>query len=403
MTPSSARISAGASSCRSGRCTFSSRGQDAPSPQQLRKRIPSKMFIRANSESSAFRSARPNRTNLSQQSRGVTIPRAVAVAHNNPFADLFPGTSTGVGEDLGWPTNFKGLYALNEYKVLGQGSFGIVHEGTDLISGDTVAVKIMPKARANVLKEGNLIKLAREIGVMEQLQGCRNVVGLGGYFEDRENVQIVMELCSGPDLQKIVESYGTLSERALAMVAAELVTIIGACHQSGILHADVKPANFILSHPINNPLFSNSKVHAQSAWLKALDFGCSQSLKGDERLFKRTGTPVYIAPEVFARNYGFAADMWSFGVTLYWLYAERFPFFPETAIRAAKLDDVINAVANAPIPYDYHPWKELSPEGLDFIQRCLERDEHKRMTIQMALEHPWLQDAFAITGKECFK
>ena len=44
-------------------------------------------------------------------------------------------------------------------------------------------------------------------------------------------------------------------------------------------------------------------------------------------LTKRTGTPVFMAPEIFNRRYHVEADMWSVGVMLYQLYARRFPFW----------------------------------------------------------------------------
>lgn len=41
----------------------------------------------------------------------------------------------------------------------------------------------------------------------------------------------------------------------------------------------------------------------------------------------RAGTPVYMAPEVFRREYGLQADMWSLGMMLYHFISQRFPFW----------------------------------------------------------------------------
>ena len=115
---------------------------------------------------------------------------------------------------------------------------------------------------------------------------------------------------------------------------------------------------------------------------------------GAKRFTKRTGTPVYMAPEIFARDYGKLVDVWSTGVMLYWLFAQRFPFFPDAeTVKASKLEEVSEAVTNAPITFDYGPWLTMSSEGLDFIQRCLQRDQSMRMTVQQALHHPWLARA----------
>ena len=76
----------------------------------------------------------------------------------------------------------------------------------------------------------------------------------------------------------------------------------------------------MLRHRQRNPLVSGDLQHLFAPWLAAIDLGCSQYL-GPERFTKRTGTPVYMAPEIFERDYYVEADMWSVGVMLYQLYA----------------------------------------------------------------------------------
>ena len=81
---------------------------------------------------------------------------------------------------------------------------------------------------------------------------------------------------------------------------------------------------------------------------------------------------------------------------IYWLFSQRFPFFRDNeVVKTSRLEDVADAVTNAPITFDFGPWLSMSDEGLDFVQRCLERDERKRLTVQEALRHPWLLTASA--------
>lgn len=63
----------------------------------------------------------------------------------------------------------------------------------------------MPKLRGKLTKEKTLEKLAREVDILERLQGSNNVVQLEDCFEDPDNVMIVTELCAGGDLQKHAE------------------------------------------------------------------------------------------------------------------------------------------------------------------------------------------------------
>jgi len=262
----------------------------------------------------------------------------------------------------------------------------------------------MPKVRGKLTREKTLEKITRETDFLERLQKCRGVVQLENCFEDDNSVHLVTELCSGGDLQKLVEATGPMEEKSLAFVAFEVLKIVRACHDMGILHGDVKPANFCIKHSRRNPIVSKEMSTTSVPWLKAIDFGCSQNL-GTRRLSKRTGTPVFMSPEIFARDYGQPADVWSTGVMLYWMYTKRFPFFQDPeAVKASRLEDVAEAVSSAPIDYDYGPWMSMSPSGLDFIQRCLTRDQSGRMTVDEALRHPWLaahipEEHFAAVGQ----
>ena len=79
----------------------------------------------------------------------------------------------------------------------------------------------------------------------------------------------------------ILQTNGPLDERKLALVAMEVLKIVNACHELGILHGDVKPANFCLKHARRNPLLSSDSSTHVIPWLKALDFGCSQHIVGE--------------------------------------------------------------------------------------------------------------------------
>jgi serine/threonine protein kinase len=266
--------------------------------------------------------------------------------------------------------------------------------------------------------------------------------------------------------QSFSDAHGPLPEKALAAVAAEVLKVVRACHVAGLLHGDVKPANFCLKHATLNPLadpngdYSDYLTASSVSWLKAVDFGCSQILPGEERcpgvclwgiylclcragmsgvlrgcvhaapgfcggcvgvcsllgatllcphraaaptgpgrlLGKRTGTPVYMAPEIYGRQYDARADMWSVGVMLYQLFAQRFPFWPDmAACRASKLEEVAAAVTGGPDPIglDYGPWLRMSAAGRDFVGRCLQRDPAQRLTVDQALAHPWLAQQLA--------
>jgi serine/threonine protein kinase len=190
----------------------------------------------------------------------------------------------------------------------------------------------------------------------------------------------------------VLQDLGALPERAVALIGYEVLKVVATCHRHNVLHGDVKPANFVLKHRRDNPLYSPDLNLLFSPWLIAIDFGCSQYLTS-KRFNKRTGTPVYMAPEIFERDYHWEADMWSVGIMLYQLYARRFPFWDTyEACRSAKLDEVQVLVQEGPLPLDYGPWLHMSEAGLNFMRGCLERDYASRMTVDEALDHPWFDN-----------
>ena len=76
-----------------------------------------------------------------------------------------------------------------------------------------------------------------------------------------------------------------------------------------MLLGDIKPANFMLAARARDPLaaIEAGALGAASGWLRAVDFGCSQAVT-ERPLCRRTGTPVYMSPETFRREYHLEAE-----------------------------------------------------------------------------------------------
>lgn len=321
----------------------------------------------------------------SKSKRGPSPPKAALFA--NAAMVLAPDA---VQSELGWQTNFHKRYAQGG--VLGEGSFGKVYCGVDLETGQHVAVKAMDKKRDRLSRDKTLEKLAVEAEILMRVQGAANVVELMGCYEDADHGMFVTELLSGGDLQTLSEATGPLPERVLAFIAWELLRCIQACHKARVLHGDIKPANFVLKSKAISPLTASPEALASSGWVKAVDFGCSQCMSDTKRFTFRKGTPVYMAPEIFDRDYGTEVDMWSLGVSLYQLSSRRLPFWDTYGpCKASSIDEVESAVRHAVIPFNYGPWFKMSRGGKEFISLCLTRDPTKRLTPEEALQHPWLQ------------
>lgn len=280
---------------------------------------------------------------------------------------------------------------------------------------ELVAVKRMPKERGKQSRARTIEKIQLEATTLGMMGAHPGVARLLATYEDADFVHIVTQLCPGGDLQKWSESIGPLDETSLSIIALEITRVISECHTNGIVHGDIKPGNFCLMDP-NQHLFpylpscplpqqistTSSLIldHLDSMHppadlkhcLKAIDFGSAQILGKTKRSSRRTGTPAFMSPQVFARDYGLETDIWSLGVSLYWLKSNQLPFLHGGG-GMRKIEDLEAAVNNNQISFDTEPFVGMSDIGIDFISRCLCRSDRERMTAREALSHPWLVSA----------
>ena len=74
----------------------------------------------------------------------------------------------------------------------------------------------------------------------------------------------------------MLQEQGPFSERAAAKVVYEALKMVAACHANNVIHGDVKPANFLLRQLHKDPVAFLEANNQSGAWLKSVDFGCSQ-------------------------------------------------------------------------------------------------------------------------------
>ena len=215
-------------------------------------------------------------------------------------------------------------------KDLGGGTYGRVYKIERTISGiqEKAALKIVsrPKnkdeiesyynegySKADLIAsyESEIQNYVQEYKLMKELQGESNIVscddftlvphedGIGG------DIFIRMELLTS--LQQILRER-SLSEQEIIKLGKDISHALVLCESKNIIHRDIKPANIMVSQ------FGNYKLG---------DFGVSK-IMDHETYATAMGTPDYQAPEVVhMEKYGQTADIYSLGITLYWLLNNR--------------------------------------------------------------------------------
>ncbi|XP_027790340.2 sperm motility kinase 2B-like [Marmota flaviventris] len=250
----------------------------------------------------------------------------------------------------------------DHYRVLkdiGEGSFGKVVLARHLLTGLEVAVKVLPKTEENepVLYERNWLMALEH----------QHVIQLFQVMETVHNMYLIMEHASGGQLRCRIPQAGGIPEDRVRRVFREMVHVVHYCHEKGIAHLDLKPENFVV----------DAKGH-----MKLIDFGLSMSFTPGQKLTGFRGTLLYSAPEII-QGKGFEgppADVWSLGITLYFMLSGTRPFKRSTTEGLKKR--ILEASYSIP--------PHMSEEASDLIQQILTLDPKQRPTLEQIMRHPWL-------------
>jgi serine/threonine protein kinase len=202
-------------------------------------------------------------------------------------------------------------FAFDSYRkvgLIGKGAQGKVNRYQHKASDELIAVK---RSRLEAPDITNAIvkdKILREIhSLMRFRHPC--IVQLLGYDLQIESrvMRIAMPYIGPDSLESVLkspENHPWLSSTSKTMIIVGIVVGMYLVHYGGIIHRDLKPAN-ILIDPIS---------HCP----KIADFGLSREENINISMTYETGTPLYMAPEMFVgERYSNKVDIFSFGILLY--------------------------------------------------------------------------------------
>ena len=281
---------------------------------------------------------------------------------------------------------------LNFYKygrLIGQGAFGKVNLGLNVLTGRVVAIKSFNKSNLNSNSE-NMKKIIYETNLMKKLNHP-NITKILELFEEKEYILIIMEYINGGNLFSFLKKHRKVSEKTAKLLYKQIILGIKYMHEKNIVHRDIKLENILID--LNNNI-------------KICDFGIGRVLSSPEQpLFDQCGTPMYIAPEILLcskeEGYkGFPVDIWSSGIVLYILLSGTLPFsFKNSSLSLDESESHINEDNNNSIELQYSiinkdpkEIENISEEAKDLLNKLLIKNPDDRITIEEILNHPWMKD-----------
>lgn len=277
---------------------------------------------------------------------------------------------------------------FNHYELgeqIGQpGQFGRARKARRKSDGKYFAAKVIAKSRFRYKANSEMVfaDLRDEINILKCLDHP-NIVKLVDVFEDRQNLFLVMELCSGGELYDRIVSHQHYGEAQAVEVVRQILEATRYFHDNRIIHNDLKPDNFLFD---------------ENDTLKVIDFGMSKRLPRMKFLHDLVGTPYYTAPEVIRGSYSTAADIWSIGIVVYVMLFGYPPFYVDPEAHGHLEHELIYAQIqqgfDPTVKPGYGAWFPdfipVSAAAQDFLGKCLQLDAKQRPTALEALQHRWL-------------
>ncbi len=203
---------------------------------------------------------------------------------------------------------------------IARGGMATVYLALDIRLDRTVALKVMHRSLA---EDPQFVR--RFIGEAKSVASLShpNIVQVFDQGTDGDHVYLSMEYVPGKTLRDVLRSRGRLPAREALEIMIPVLAALGAAHQAGLIHRDVKPENVLLT---------------DDGRVKVVDFGLARAVEASNqtKTGMMIGTIAYMSPEQVTAGVADArSDVYAAGIMLFELITGRQPYEGETPMSIA--------------------------------------------------------------------
>lgn len=248
-------------------------------------------------------------------------------------------------------------------KQISSGGFSTVHLGVNKLTNRHCAIKTIKKEKAR------RDSVLNEIEICSRMSEHPNIVTIQGAFLALGVYHLVFEYVKGKNLVYYF-SKRKPGPWTCKSIAKQLARALKYCHENYIVHRDVKPKNILMC--------ARGKI-------KLADFGLSvDTKKNPEKLKGLSGSVKFIAPEIVGGGkYGPEIDMWSYGVTMFYVITGKYLF------SGKDKETIFEKISNGNFMAEIS-WLELSKTELDFFLGVIERVPADRISWEELLRKVYI-------------
>jgi serine/threonine-protein kinase len=249
-------------------------------------------------------------------------------------------------------------------RVLGEGGMGIVYKAVHTALGKPLAIKVL---RPEVSKNEEIVMRFRQEAQSASQIGNPHIIDISDFGSLSDgSTYFAMEFLAGRSLTAALAEQPFSTERTIHVVK-QIANALGAAHEIGIVHRDMKPDNVQLL----------DRGGAKD-FVKVLDFGIAKVGGSTSKLTQAGqvfGTPHYMSPEQCAgTNVDHRTDIYAVGVILYEMATGKVPFDADNLMGILTKHLYETPIA----PHELAPPVDVAPAMEAVILKCLQKKPEHR-------------------------
>jgi serine/threonine protein kinase len=228
-------------------------------------------------------------------------------------------------------------------------------------------------------------KIAEEVSLLSQLDS-KYIIKVFECFISNKRYYLITDYCQYGSLNEKLRNGNLYSENQIRYLVLQIFKAIKYLNTKNFLHIEISPEKILIYNIINDS-------HGEELYnIKLLDYFCPS--KNNLLLDNKSSFFCYMAPEVIEQKYSPTCDIWSIGIIIFQMFFGELPLKENNDFK-----EYVKAIKST-----YNHCDNISNNFKDLLDKMLNKNASRRITIDECLSHPWVhkQNTEIITEGEDF-